>query len=141
MQISQIAAVDFSTIQFADNHAVETVSQTGDEFSAYLARIIDPQDQQVPDDRREEYHEISNDPDGYSRITDVPKEQKPTRDDSMVEQKESALVKRGAGAAKQSIAAGSDGRGESGAGAEGITDLKAASARRSARSTTRPPSA
>lgn len=132
MPISQIAAADFSTIQFADNHAIETVSHTGDEFSAYLARIMDPQDQQVPDNRQEEYHEISNAPDGHSRITDAPKEQKPTRDDSIVEPKESALVQRRAGAAKRINAVDSDGHGESGAGAGDITDLKAASAKRSA---------
>ncbi|MBU8912626.1 MAG: flagellar hook-length control protein FliK [Spirochaetales bacterium] len=154
MPISQIAAVDFSTIPFTDNHAAEIPSNTGDEFSTYLARIMDPQDQQVSDDRREAYEEAPNDPvghssaptpaiptdseqssydpDGRSRIADAPKEHKPSADDSIVSQKEPALALHGAGAAKQVNAADFGPRREPGGGPATIADLKAAFAGRSA---------
>ncbi len=83
MPISQIVAADFSAIQFAGNHVTETISQTGDGFSAYLARIMDTQ-----------YQPALDDPYAGSRTPEAPKEQKPIADDSLIQRKESDLAER-----------------------------------------------
>ena len=51
MPISQIIAAETSSLQFATIRATETISATGEGFSAYLARIMNPQTQEAFDDR------------------------------------------------------------------------------------------
>ena len=83
MPISQIVAADFSAIPFAGNYATETISQTGDGFSAYLARIMDTQ-----------YQPAVDEPYDNSHAPEAPKEQKSILDDSLIRQKESDLAQR-----------------------------------------------
>ncbi|MCK4514519.1 MAG: hypothetical protein KAU31_04630, partial [Spirochaetaceae bacterium] len=126
--ISQIIATDFSAIPFTGNYATETISQTDDGFSAYLARIMDTPYQQPVDD-----------PFAARRTPEAPKEQKPIVDDSLIRRKESELAQPHTDelthtaenpAAAKSAARGADAgaRKKSGAEAAAVADLKRKSA-------------
>jgi len=74
--ISQITAVDFSTLKIASNPPTETISLTDDGFSAYLAQILDAQDQRASIDQRGGEFAMSDDPAPYRRdpVSTVPAE-------------------------------------------------------------------
>lgn len=128
MPISQIVTTDFSAIPFTGNYATETISQTDDGFSAYLARIMDTPYQQPVDD-----------PYAARRTPEAPKEQKPIVDDSLIRRKESELaqphtdeltdtVENPAAAKSAARGADADARKKSGAEAAAVADLKRKSA-------------
>jgi flagellar hook-length control protein FliK len=66
--ISQIIAADTSSLQFANLRATETVSDTGSGFSAYLARIMNPQTQEVIDNQWQVEQQAPDDIVSYDNV-------------------------------------------------------------------------